>query len=98
MTDHCYQVEATGLDRNTLLGFATGDRADIEAYFEEHKAYGLILSLIVPKHIPAGYADSKEDLMKQKEELQRQVLDLYVTDRLIDASRPFPATTREPDV
>jgi len=71
-----YQVEAEGLDRNQLLGFATGAKSDIEAYFDDRKDYGLVLSLVVPKHIPAGYATQKQDLLEQKEDLQRQMLAL----------------------
>jgi hypothetical protein len=82
---HIYQVEAKGANRNTLLGYATGEKADIEAYFDARKAYGLILSLVVPKHIPAGYAAKRLSLQAQKEELQRQMLEL---DRQIALATP----------
>ena len=73
---HIYQVEAMHVDRNQLLGYATGEKRDIEAYFESRKAYGLVLSLVVPKHIPAGYAGMMARMAKQREELQRQMLEL----------------------
>jgi len=71
-----YRVEAKGLDYNSFLGYATGAKADIEAYYQSRQGYGLLLIPVVTKAVPAGYSARKAALMAQKEELQRQMDEL----------------------
>lgn len=61
-----YAVYANSTDRRYLLGFATGEIKDIEAFFDDQKAYGLNLERVKAQHIPPGFADKRAALLQQK--------------------------------
>lgn len=66
-------VYAQHLDRNSLLGYAMGNRDDIAAYFDDRKDYGLEMEEVTPILIPSGYAGTKKSLMKRKEALEAEM-------------------------
>jgi hypothetical protein len=59
-----------------LRGFAIGDAADIKAFFQPMRGYGLILEEVIPLRIPAGFAIETQRLELQKEDLELQLYDL----------------------
>ena len=63
-----YAVYATELHATRLLGYATGDMRDIQAYFDDKKAYGLEIECVTDKvtNIPAGYWEKKAYYLKKK--------------------------------
>lgn len=84
-TEQIYAIFAKHLDRNVLLGYCYSESwEDIEAYYEEKKAYGLEVEHVRPVRIPKGYAEQKSTLVKQREALQKQIDEL---DRQIATKR-----------
>lgn len=74
-----YAVYAKGVDRDTLLGYATGKVADIQAAYDDKKAYGLDLKPIKVHNIPPGVSvhlkelkDKEVNLIRQLAEIKRQ--------------------------
>jgi hypothetical protein len=56
-----------------FLGYATGEKADIEAFFDNRKAYSLELEHVEIQHIPAGFADKRAALLQQREKHEAEV-------------------------
>ena len=84
-TEQIYAIYAKHLDRNQLLGYCYSESwEDIEAYYEDKKAYGIEVEAVRPVRIPKGYADRKALLVKERESLQKQIAEL---DRRIAASK-----------
>lgn len=77
MSEQVYAVYAKHVDRNILLGFCISDTYDdIEAYYEEKKAYGLEIEPVHPVRIPAKFAIRKKELVKRRLELEKQLKEL----------------------
>lgn len=68
-----YAVYSVHEDRNILLDFACGNKEDIEAYFDERKAYGLEFVLVDPIVIEPGFSSKKSHLLRKKKELENQL-------------------------
>lgn len=66
-----YAVYAKHTDQNYLLGHAIGEVEDIEAYFDDRKAYGLVLEQVDPVSLRSGYAEKRAELLRQRDELER---------------------------
>ena len=73
MTDIIYAVYADHAYSRTLLGYATGNVEDIEAFFDSRKAYALVLVEVVSRHIPPGYAAKHNNLMARKQDLESEL-------------------------
>ncbi len=73
-----YAVYAQHEDRNHLLDFAIGDKKDIEAYFDDRAAYGLVLEPVNPLIIEEGYAEKRDAILEEKKKLEERlkILDL----------------------
>jgi len=58
-----YQVFAKHDDRDRELGFARAETlADLEAFFDDRKGYGLVVKPIKSVTVPCGLADRKRSL------------------------------------
>lgn len=68
-----YAVYAEDTDRRHLLGFATGERIDIEAFFDDRKIYGLVLDVVQPVHVHEGFAAQRALLLAEKAELEARL-------------------------
>ncbi|MHC4302202.1 MAG: hypothetical protein ACYS7Y_33500 [Planctomycetota bacterium] len=64
--DNIYAVWGNHTDRRFFLGIATGTIADITAYFDDRKAYGLDVEPVSVNRIPDGYAEQRAPLLKRK--------------------------------
>lgn len=71
--DKLYIVFATHTDRDIFVGFATGEVEDIEAYFDDRKAYGLRIEEAKPIKVEAGYAKRKNELAMKKAFLEAEL-------------------------
>jgi hypothetical protein len=71
-----YAVYATDTDRDRLLGYATGNTVDIEAYFDSRKGYGLEINPITICHVPPGYSSQHRELIAKRADLERQINEL----------------------
>lgn len=71
-----YEVWANHLDRREFIAIAEGDAADILAFFEKKKCYGLILEEIRIVKVPAGTAKRVEEIKKRQAELDREKSEL----------------------
>ena len=72
-----YAVFASHLERNVLLGYCYAQfLSDIEAYYEDRKAYGIAVEQVNPIQIPHGYATRKAALVAERDELNRKLKDL----------------------
>lgn len=69
-------VYAQNVDRNYLLGYAIGAVEDIKAYYDDKKAYGLVLEPVNFKRIPKGYAADRKALVQKRDNLQKQLDEL----------------------
>lgn len=64
-------------DRNRLLGYVIAEsEEDVQAYYEDKKAYGLEIETIEPVRIPAGFAAEKSELIRQRDALKKQLQEL----------------------
>jgi hypothetical protein len=69
-----FQVTAEHLDGPPrLLGHATGQKADIEAFYADQKGYGLALKQVQVQNIPPGFAQKRATLLQQKEQYQKEI-------------------------
>lgn len=71
--DRIYAVYATHVDNIYLLGYAIGEMEDINAYYDDQKAYGLKIKAVKPVAIPKGFAVKRKALLQQKAALQAQL-------------------------
>lgn len=76
MPEQIYAVYANHEDRRLFLGLAVGNVQDIQAFYDERKAYGLDLERANIQYIPQGFASRKAALMGKKRELQQQLIEL----------------------
>lgn len=69
-----YQVFSSGTERITELGFARAEKlADIEAFFDERKGYGLVVKPIREVTVPCGLAERKKELRKKLSEMDLEM-------------------------
>ena len=73
MNDQIYAVYATDVDRDYLLGYATGLPKDIESAFEHRKAYGLRLEAIKPIAVTSETGNMIRELRKAKANTEAQL-------------------------
>ncbi len=73
MSDTIYAVYATDTDRDCLLGYAIGDKEDINAYYQDRQGYGLRLETVNPIRITPGYAETINDLKTKKARLEAEI-------------------------
>ena len=66
-------VYATQPERQQLLGFAAGDLQDIQAFFDDRKAYGLEIRRLQYIRVPTGFAQRKKELERRKTELLQEL-------------------------
>lgn len=80
-----YAVHAKHLDRNVLLGYCFAEsEEDIRAFYDEDKAYGIVITAVLPVRIPTGYAEQRAALIEQRNNLQKQIneLNMQISRRL----------------
>jgi hypothetical protein len=68
-----WAVRSIGESHSPIVGYAVGEKADIEAFFADRKGYGLELERVAVQHIPAGFASKRESLLRQKEAHEKEV-------------------------
>ncbi len=73
MKDIIYAVFAKGLDRDALVGYATGEWEDIESYYHEQQNYGLYIKEVKPVNVPRGHRIAMGELMKEKNRVQEEL-------------------------
>lgn len=73
MNEIIYAVYAEQLEENRLLGYACGDKQDIEAYFFDSRGYGLTFKPVNPVHVPINFAETRAALVKAKKKLEDEV-------------------------
>jgi hypothetical protein len=74
--EQLYAVYSNHTNGRSLLGIATGAEIDIEAFFDDRKAYGLSIEPIQVQHIPAGYAIKRDELLQKRARLEEELADL----------------------
>ncbi len=73
MSKQIYAVSAIHEDRDHLLGYVTGDQADIKAFYADRDVYGLSIRPIVVKTIPSGFAACRERLVKERADYNQKI-------------------------
>lgn len=66
-------VYAAHVSREVLLGYATGDMVDIEAFYDDQKGYGLTFKEVKVQHIPTGFAKKCAALNELKAEHEKEI-------------------------
>lgn len=76
MNETIYAIYGTNMGDKYPLGHATGDRQDIEVYFEYRKGCALVIETVVPVAVPKGYAKEQNRLKAKRAVLQNQLAQL----------------------
>ena len=79
MNEIIYKVTTEGdVEGRTIkiLGYATGKRGDIEAYYQDKKCYAIHLDPITVENITIESANQRAADFKKKKELEHQLEEL----------------------
>lgn len=72
--------------RDTLVGYATGEKDDIAAFFADRAEYGIYLQELVVVDVGKGYA-------AKRKRIEKQLGDLHETTQLLENELKSPTST-----
>lgn len=73
MQGSIFEVRSTLTDTTVHVAYATGNPVDIKRYYADRKGYELTLKPVNVVHISPQMANTKENLLKEKQEIEERL-------------------------